>query len=272
MSRLMNRNPGKVSRLGLVLLPFALLLLLYLYSSQARLAENPNDKLLPALDSFVQAINRMAFEPSKRSGEYLLLADTLASLQRLGIGVAISALIAIIVGIGNGTIPLIRSTFSPLVTGLSLVPPMAILPVLFIIFGLGELAKVMLIIIGITPFMIRDLQQRAMEIPREQIIKLQTLGANTWQIITRLVWPQLMPRLISAVRLSLGPAWLFLIAAEAIAATEGLGYRIFLVRRYLSMDVILPYVVWITLLAFAIDFILTRYSQWRYPWFHQQGH
>ena len=47
----------------------------------------------------------------------------------------------------------------------------------------------------------------------------------------------------------MGSAWLFLIAAEAIASTEGLGYRIFLVRRYLAMDVILPYVVWITLLA-----------------------
>jgi len=81
-----------------------------------------------------------------------------------------------------------------------------------------------------------------------------------------------MPRLIGAVRLSLGPAWLFLIAAEAIAATEGQGYRIFLERRYLAMDVIRPYVVWITLLAFAIDFLLRRYSQWRYPWFHQQAH
>ena len=49
----------------------------------------------------------------------------------------------------------------------------------------------------------------------------------------------------------LGPAFLFLISAEAIAADVGLGYRIFLVRRYLSMDVILPYVAWITLLAFA---------------------
>lgn len=271
MKKLINRQPGNVGRWALGLLPFALLLVLYMLASDARLADNPNDKLLPPLNSFVDAIQRMGFEPSKRSGDYLLWADTLASLQRLAIGVAISALVALVVGIGNGTIPYIRSTLSPLVTGLSLVPPMAILPVLFIIFGLGELAKVMLIIIGITPFLIRDLQQRALEIPSEQIIKMQTLGANTWQIITRLVWPQLMPRLISAVRLSLGPAWLFLIAAEAIAATEGLGYRIFLVRRYLAMDVILPYVVWITLLAFAIDFLLNRYSHWRYPWFHQQG-
>ena len=55
------------------------------------------------------------------------------------------------------------------------------------------------------------------------------------------------------MRLGLGPAWIFLISAEAIASTGGLGYRIFLVRRYLAMDVILPYVAWITLLAFALD-------------------
>ena len=67
-----------------------------------------------------------------------------------------------------------------------------------------------------------------------------------------------MPRLITCVRLALGPAWLFLIAAEAIASTEGLGYRIFLVRRYLAMDVILPYVAWITLLAVITDAVLAR--------------
>ena len=58
------------------------------------------------------------------------------------------------------------------------------------------------------------------------------------------------------------------IAAEAIASTDGLGYRIFLVRRYLAMDVILPYVIWITLLAFFIDYGLRKISQWCFPWFH----
>ena len=134
--------------------------------------------------------------------------------------------------------------------------------------GDGELTREMLINIGIRPVLIRDLKQRGEEISTEQIIKMQRMGANTWQISTRLVWQRIMPRLLSSVRLSLGSAWLFLIAAEAIAATEGLGYRIFLVRRYLAMDVILPYVAWITFLAFAIDFALKRYSRWRYPWFH----
>jgi NitT/TauT family transport system permease protein len=149
---------------------------------------------------------------------------------------------------------------------LSLIPPLAILPILFIVVGLGELAKVLLIIIGVAPIMMRDLALRTAELPAEQMIKAQTLGASTWQLIIRVVMPQLWPRLIDALRLSLGSAWLFLIASEAIASTEGLGYRIFLVRRYLAMEVILPYVAWITLLAFAIDAVLRLVRAKAFPW------
>ena len=77
----------------------------------------------------------------------------------------------------------------------------------------------------------------------------------------RVALPQAMPRLLHAVRLSLGPAWVFLISAEAIASDVGLGYRIFLVRRYLSMDVIIPYVAWIALLAIVMDVALTLAAQ-----------
>jgi NitT/TauT family transport system permease protein len=218
----------------------------------------------------VSAIDRFAFTEDKRSGEYLLWVDTQSSLRRLCLGIGISALAALVVGVLNGAVPYVRAPLSPFITAISLIPPMAILPILFIVFGLGELSKVMLIVIGIAPFLIRDVQQRALEIPAEQLIKAQTLGANSWQVIVRVILPQIMPRLLAAVRLSLGAAWLFLIAAEAIAATEGLGYRIFLVRRYLAMDVILPYVVWITLLAFIFDYALRKLSHVCFPWFHAQ--
>ncbi len=259
-----------MTRALLGMLPFVLLLVAYLVASDARLAENPNDKLLPSLSSFGEAIDRMAFEPSKRSGDYLLWADTGASLTRLALGVGISALVALVFGVMLGIIPYAGASLSPFVAAISMIPPMAILPILFIIFGLGEVSKVVLVVFGITPFIIRDLQQRVREIPSEQIIKAQTLGSSTWQLIIRVVLPQVMPRLIAAVRLSLGAAWLFLIAAEAIAATEGLGYRIFLVRRYLAMDVILPYVIWITFLAFLTDLLLRYISSVAFPWFHRQ--
>jgi NitT/TauT family transport system permease protein len=120
--------------------------------------------------------------------------------------------------------------------------------------------------------MIRDVAAHITALPREQIAKAQTLGASSWQLILRVALPQAMPRLIQAVRLSLGPAWVFLISAEAIASDIGLGYRIFLVRRYLSMDIILPYVAWIALLAILIDLMLTWCSRRLFPWAHGADH
>jgi len=271
MKRLLNLRPSRGASLALGILPFVLLLAAYLAGSSARLAENPNDKLLPSFASFGEAIERMALEPDKRSGEVLLWADTAASLRRLGLGVGISALVGLTFGIALGAIPLVRAGLAPFVESVSLIPPMAVLPILFVVFGLDELSKVVLIVFGITPFIVRDLQQRTQELPHELIVKAQTLGGGTWQIVLRVILPQVLPRLIDAVRLSLGAAWLFLIAAEAIAATEGLGYRIFLVRRYLAMDVILPYVAWITLLAYLTDYSLRQLSRLSFPWYAQGG-
>jgi len=264
--RLINRRPGRGGLLFLGAVPFALLLLVYLLASAVRLAENPADKLLPSAAALAAAVKRVAFEPDPRTGTWLLWADTGASLTRLVAGLAAATALGLVVGIANGIIPYVRAGLSPLVAVLSMVPPMAVLPILFIVFGLGELAKVMLIVIGVAPFLMRDLQLRIADMPAEQLVKAQTLGASSWQVITRVVLPQMLPRLSDSVRLSLGPAWLFLIAAEAIAAEQGLGYRIFLVRRYLAMDVILPYVAWITFLAFAADLLLRALNRRAFPW------
>ncbi|MDX2319453.1 MAG: ABC transporter permease [Moritella sp.] len=266
MKKLINQTPSNVQKIFLGLLPFALLIIFYLVSSNARLEINPNDKLLPSFSQMGDGIERMALKPNKRSGDYLFWKDTSSSLTRLGLGVLIAATIGLAVGVATGALPLFSAGLSPLLTVISLIPPLALLPVLFIVFGLGELSKVVLIAIGITPFIARDIQRRTQEIPAEQLVKAQTLGANTSQILMRVVLPQILPKLFDAVRLSLGAGWLFLIAAEAVAATDGLGYRIFLVRRYMAMDVILPYVAWITLLAFLVDMALRTANRRLFPW------
>lgn len=248
------------------LLPFILVVCAYLFYSHARLLQNPGDKLLPSPTTIAATVHRYAFEEDERSGDVLWWTDTWASLERLLTALAISAIIGLSLGLAIGVIPYLRAAIAPFVAAVSLIPPLAILPILFIVAGLGELAKVMLIIIGVAPVIVRDLAMRAGELPNEQIIKAQTLGASTWQLVVRVVLPQLWPRLLDALRLCLGSAWLFLIAAEAIASTEGLGYRIFLVRRYLAMDLILPYVAWITLLAFSMDWLLKTLRAKAFPW------
>ena len=271
MRRIINLRPSSGSAALLAALPFFLLLIAYLLGSSARLAENPEDKLLPAFSKIGAAIQQYAIDPDPRSGEILLWADTAASLARLAWGLAISAVIGLAFGILTGIVPYARAGLSPFIATLSLIPPLAILPILFIVFGLGELSKVVLIVIGVAPFLVRDLALRAAELPAEQIIKAQTLGASSWQLTLRVVLPQLLPRLLDSLRLSLGSAWLFLIAAEAIAAENGLGYRIFLIRRYLAMDVILPYVLWITLIAFAMDYLLRLTTRAAFPWYAGAG-
>ncbi|MBF9033698.1 ABC transporter permease subunit [Rhodobacterales bacterium HKCCE2091] len=264
--RLINRHPGRALRPVLIALPFLLVFLAYSAGSAARLAENPQDRILPSPSQLVDTAVRLTTEPDRRTGEVLFWKDTAASLKRLAAGVAIAAAIGLSFGLAIGLIPLMRATFEGFVAVLSMIPPLAVLPILFITLGVGEAAKIALIAIGITPFLVRDLSARTRALPREQIVKAETLGASSLAIALSVALPQVMPRLIEALRLSLGPAWLFLIAAEAVASESGLGYRIFLVRRFLAMDVILTYVAWITLLAFLIDLALAQLSRRLYPW------
>ena len=269
--RLINLKPSRPLAIFLLLVPFAAVLLAYSIGSEIRLAENPRDKLLPAPSSIAATAERLVTTPDRRSEVVLFWRDTFISLQRLAFGVGIAAVIGLLFGLLIGLFPYMRALFAGFVSVLSMVPPLAILPILFIVFGLGEVSKVALIAIGITPFLIRDLGQRVVEIPAEMMVKAQTLGASSWVIALRVALPQVLPRLIQAVRLSLGPAWLFLIASEAIASEAGLGYRIFLVRRYLAMDVILTYVIWITILAFLIDWMLKKAGERAFPWFGKDG-
>ncbi len=263
-------TPPKGLRIFLALLPFVLAVAVYLAASDARHRENPQDKLLPTISKIGTAIDKVAFSEDKRSGDILLWKDTTASLKRLLVGIGAAACLGFILGLNMGLLPGIRGLTLTFVTFVSNIPPLAILPVLFISFGVDELGKIMLIFLGTFPLIARDIFLSVKSIPRETVVKALTLGASQAGVVYRVILPQVVPRLIDTVRLSLGAAWLFLIASEAIASQDGLGYRIFLVRRYLSMDVIIVYVGWITVLAYGMDFILRTLVSRLFPWYESK--
>ena len=260
-------RPGKGLGTILAILPFLLLLAVYMLASDIRHKDNPNDKLLPSISQMGAAVQQMAFTKDVRSGNYLMLQDTVSSLRRLLIGISLAAFAGLLLGLNLGLFPGLNAMLNPFITFISMVPPLAILPILFISFGVDELAKIVLIFIGVFPLVTRDIRLTVKKLPREQITKAATLGATQLQLAYRILLPQILPRLIETIRLTLGAAWLFLIASEAIASSDGLGYRIFLVRRYLAMDVILPYVLWITFLGFSFDMLLKLSLKWFFPWY-----
>ena len=254
----------------LALLPFLFVILIYLMASDARLIVNPDDKLLPSATKMVESTIRMASQPDLRTGNYLLWSDTLASLTRLLLGIFLGSLVGLMVGLSTSIFPVMRAISGPFLTFLSIVPPLTILPILFIALGVGETSKIALIFLGTVFVISRDLQLYIAHLPGEQITKALSLGARPSSIPVRILLPQVMPRLLDTTRLTLGAAWLFLIAAEMISATDGLGYRIGLVRRYLAMDVIIPYVLWITFLGFVMDWFLRISVKSFFPWYETQ--
>ncbi|MEO0959809.1 MAG: ABC transporter permease, partial [Pseudomonadota bacterium] len=126
--RLLNRKPGRVLALLLLILPFLAVFLAYSVGSEIRRAENPRDKLLPAPAAIVETAERLLTEPDRRSGRILFWNDTLVSLERLVIGVGIAAAIGLVFGVLIGLLPWVRATFDGFVGVVSMVPPLAILP------------------------------------------------------------------------------------------------------------------------------------------------
>jgi NitT/TauT family transport system permease protein len=255
----------RIQRIALGVVPVALLVLLYGYASYRRHQENPLDRLMPNFEQLYAGLREIT-EPDKRSGQVWLWVDTKASLLRLAEGLGFGMLAALLLGTLSGIFSTARALLLPLITALAKVPPLALLPIVFILMGVDESSKIVLIALGIAPTLAADICLSASAVPRETVVKAYTLGASTSEVVVKVILPQVMPRILDSIRLTVGPAWIFLIAAEAISADSGLGYRIYVVQRQLAMNVILPYVLWIALLGVAMDYGLSALSRWLHPW------
>src|SRR5262249_54215135 len=146
---------------------------------------------------------------------------------------------------------------------------LSLLPILFIAFGIDELSKIMLIVIGVTPTIILDTFNLTRAVPNEQLVKAFTLGAHDMDVAYRVVLKQIMPRVLNSVRLNLKAVMLFLFSGEMIASTDGLAYRIALLRRHMGMDIIVPYVLWVACLLFLVDWTMRFANRKLHPWFRE---
>ena len=134
----MNIVPNPRSGLLLGFLPFVLIAAIYLVASAERRAANPDDKLLPPVAEMADTVRRLATEPDRRTEEIVLWTDTAASLQRLAIGLGVAALSGLAFGLALGVVPMFNATLGTLVAVISMVPPMAVLPICSSCLGLGN--------------------------------------------------------------------------------------------------------------------------------------
>jgi NitT/TauT family transport system permease protein len=183
----------------------------------------------------------------------LLLKDALASIQRVFIGFAMSAGLALPIGIAMGSNPVICRLLEPLMGLIRYMPAPAFIPLLIIYFGLDELPKVLLIFIGTFFFNTLMIMDAVKFVPRELVETARTMGGRTLPILTRVVAPFIAPQVLDTYRINMASAWNLVIVAELVAATEGLGKRISLAQRFLRTDEIFMGLIVIGLIGLAID-------------------
>lgn len=197
----------------------------------------------------------------------LLLRDTVASLTRFFTGLGAAVMVGLLLGMNMALFPGMRLLLLGTVVALSFIPMVAMLPVLLIALGIGEEAKITLIFLGLVFFITRDMDGATRRLPQPLLDKARTLGASELALVYRIVFPMILPRLLESIRLNLGPAWLFLITGEAIAASQGMAYRIFLFRRVgPDMAGILTYVAWIGILSFTIYYLVICLQNYLCGW------
>jgi NitT/TauT family transport system permease protein len=249
-------------RLILMSVPFVLMIGLYLGTSYKRHQDNPDDKLVPTISKLVEGAKGIV-TPDK-DGKIQLWTDTSASGKRFGIGLAIN-FTAIPFGVMMACFPFWDNLLSRFTLFIDKVQPMSLLPIFFIAFGLGELSKQALMLFGVFPTVCLDAYLRAKKVPQEELQTAQTLDASGFETVWLVVFPRIFPEMLDTIRLNFKSMAALLLMGEALAATEGLGYRIYVVRRYMAMDVIIPYVILITLFLFLADY---GFQQWvkRFRW------
>jgi len=272
--------PGRLTGWILSWLLFVTGLTFYFYAAQRRHRENPDDRVMPTITQMAEAFREAALKPPEeedvqddtaqqsllhRIASSMLWKDTLASGRRFLLGVGL-LFPAVFLGLHMAMFPYISSFMLRFILFFDKIVALSLLPILFIVFGIDELSKVMLIVIGVAPTIILDSFNLAKGVPHEQMVKGFTLGVGDFAVTYRVVLKQIWPKVLNSIRLNLKAVMLFLFAGEMIASTDGLAYRIALLRRHMGMDTIIPYVLWVALLLFLVDWFIRTLNRRLHPW------
>ncbi len=274
-------KPNRTTTLILSWILFACGIALYFYVSHARHRDNPEDRVMPTIEQMARGMYSAALHPAEddenqtETGIFwkdfphsMLWKDTKATSRRF-LYAMLLLIPAVLLGLHMGLFPYVGVFFLRFILFFDKIVALSLLPILFIAFGIDELSKIMLIVIGVAPTIILDTFNLTRGVPPEQIVKAFTLGAGDFDVAYRVVLKQILPRVLNSIRLNLKAVMLFLFAGEMIASTDGLAYRIALLRRHMGMDVILPYVLWVALLLFLVDWGMRFANRKLHPWFHE---
>jgi NitT/TauT family transport system permease protein len=192
--------------------------------------------------------------------------DIVMSTQRVFVGVALGTALAVPVGFVLGWYPAVRTFADPLLNFFRALPPIALIPLVIVYFGIGEPAKIVILFYASFFAGVIVMYEGIAQISPIYVRVSRTLGATDAEIFRKVIVPLTVPHMLTALRVALGVAWATLVASELIAAQQGLGALIQNASSFFQLDIIYVGIICIGLIALCMDLVLRAVTRRLVAW------
>jgi ABC-type nitrate/sulfonate/bicarbonate transport system permease component len=203
--------------------------------------------LTPSFVLIVEALGRMI-------GTGTIVVHTLYTLYRIGVGLALAAVVGVPIGVLMGRFTAVERFVVPVVSVLSPIPSLAWVPLFILWFGLGDAASIALVLYAATFPLVLNTWTGVRSVNRLWIRAAEAMGADGRRMFWKVVLPAALPFVIAGIRQAFARSWIAVVGGEMIAATNwGLGWVIFDSKEYLNADVMLATLAVIGVLGLVIE-------------------
>lgn len=232
--------------------------LLALWEAGAR-AGIVDTRFFPAPTTIFAALADLA-----RAGE--LQAHLAISLERIGVGFVLGAVPGIVLGLAIGLLPIVRAIVQPLVDATFPIPKIALLPMVIMLFGIGEGSKYAIIAVAVVFLVLINTEAGVRNIERIYMDVGRNYGATRLMFFTDIALPGALPMIMAGLKLGMGVALIIIVSAEFVGARNGIGYLIWNSWNTFQVDRMYAGLMVIALLGFASALALGALERLLVPW------
>jgi NitT/TauT family transport system permease protein len=197
------------------------------------------------------------------------LTDVVQSIVRILSSYAIAVLVALPLGLLMGTFPLIEACLNPLVSPFRYLPAPSFVPLLLMWFGTGETQKIALLFLGVIWFLITLIMDNAKAVRMELVETAKTLGAGRRTVLRTIVLRSALPSIFDTLRQMLAVSWTYLVIAEIVAATDGIGAMMMRAKRFVQVDEIMAGILMIGILGLLFDWMMRLAHRQFFPYLYR---
>ncbi len=188
------------------------------------------------------------------------------SVKRVLLGVLFGALVGIPLGFAMGLNSVARGLLDPVVEFIRPIPPLALIPLVILWLGIDETAKTFLLFLAALFIMLIAARSGVSSVRISKVHAAYSLGASRTQVLRHVILPNALPEIFTGLRTSMGVCWGTLVAAELVAADQGVGSMMMVAKNFLQTDVVVIGIIIIGAIGFAIEMLMRVLEGWLIPW------